>query len=241
VNLTSVDVADTLLAGGYAAAHENFLLSQDPDVPIFPEALVQVEVARALKRLHFSSIELEANTERIARATSGRKPCDEDFPDTGRPGEIDIVCWQSFVPQVFVEVKDQISGSDDGLVADMLRMQQLLSIVHRWGADNPMNRIARYGSVLYYVGKNAVNYKKARHLASQFIPFADRSVSTSLANLRKVVDNSKYTLLTKKIRVIDSAKDSPPEPELVGTEEEEMASGHEQFTYCVVCVLSKLP
>lgn len=236
--ITPDNLADALLAGGHAAAQENFLLSQDADVPVFPEALVQVEAARALReRLSFDSIEMEAATERIVRAASGRKPCDPDFPEIERVGEIDIVCWQAFAPQVFVEVKDQISGSDDGIVADMLRLQALLRIVHRWGAKGPHARIPRYGAVLYFVGKNAQQYKKGRHLASQFIPFADRSVATSLKNVRKVIDETKFTLLTKKARVLDSAKDGPPNPELVGTEDEDTVSGAEQFTYCVACVL----
>lgn len=42
----------------------NFHLTDDADVPIFPEALVQVEVARALRKLlGFSAIEMEAATE----------------------------------------------------------------------------------------------------------------------------------------------------------------------------------
>lgn len=240
VSITADNLADALLAGGHAAAQENFLLSQDDDVPIFPEALVQVEVARALReRLNFSGIEMEAATERIVRAASGRKPDDPNFPNIERVGEIDIVCWQHFVPQVFVEVKDQITGSDDGIVADALRLQALLRIVHKWGVSAPQARVPRFGAILYFVGKNAQQYKKGRHLAAQFIPFANRSVTTSLENVRKVIDESKFTLITKKSRVLDSAKDGPPNPELVGTADEDTVSGAEQFTYCVACVISE--
>jgi Holliday junction resolvase-like predicted endonuclease len=237
VPITAEILADALLTGGRAAAAENFLLSQDADVPIFPEALVQVEVARALRELNFSSIEMEAATDRIVKIASGRKSDDLEFPDIGRVGEIDIVCWHDFVPQVFVEVKDQISGSDDGIVADMLRLQELLRIAHRWGGNSPQVHIPRYGAVVYYVGKNNGQYKKGRHLTSQLIPFANRTVATSLKNLRKIVDETRFTLLTKKVRVADSAKDGRPRPELVGTEDEETVSGDEQLTYCVVCVL----
>lgn len=237
MTITAENLADVLLTGGQSAAAENFLLSQDADVPIFPEALVQVEVARALRDLKFSSIEMEAATDRIVKVASGRKPDDCEFPDIGRVGEIDIVCWNNFVPQVFVEVKDQISGSDDGIVADTLRLQELLRIVHRWGVNTPQVRVPRYGAIVYYVGKNAGQYKKGRHLTSQLIPFANRTVATSLKNVRKIVDQTRFTLLTKKIRVVDSAKDGPPSPELVGTEDEETVSGAEQLTYCVVCVL----
>ncbi|WP_370678851.1 hypothetical protein [Comamonas sp. GB3 AK4-5] len=238
VNLTPDALADVLLLGGHAAAVENFLLTNDEDAPVYPEALVHVEVARMLReRLNFSSIELEATTERLVCAASGRSPGDPDFPDIGRDGKFDIVCWNGFVPQVFVEVKDQISGADDGIVADMLRMQSMLQIVHRWGPRAPHTKVSRYAAVLYFVGKNTDQYKKKRHLASQFIPFANRSVNTTVRNIRRVVDSSRFDLLVKKTRVHDSAKDAPPNLELVGTAEEETVSGSEQLTYCVVCVL----
>ena len=139
-----------------------------------------------------------------------------------------------------MEVKDQIGGADDGVVADVLRIQELLSISHRWGETSPQARTPRFGAVLYYVGKNSQQYKKGRHLAAQFIPFAERTVATSLKNIRKVVDVSRFDLLVKKSRVVDSAKDGAPNPELVGTEDEETVSGSEQFTYCVACVFWQL-
>ncbi len=240
MKVTAESLANALLHGGRAAAVENFLLSQDADVPIYPESLVQVEVAKALRdRLHLTGIELEASTERIVRAASGRKFGDPLYPSLTRPGEIDIVGWLHVVPQVFVEVKDQISGTDDGVVADVLRIQELLSISHRWGEAGPQARTPRFGAVLYYVGKNSQQYKKGRHLAAQFIPFADRTVDTSLMNIRKVVDATRFELLIKKIRVVDSAKDGAPDPELVGTADEESVSGSEQFTYCVACVVNE--
>lgn len=239
ISITADNLADALLAGGYSAAQENFLLSQDADVPIFPEALVQVEVAKALRdRLAFTGIEMEAATEGIVRAASGRKPDDPDFPNIGRIGKIDIVCWQHFIPQVFVEVKDQISGTDDGIVADAERLQALLGIVHKWGEKGPHARTPVFGGILYFVGKNSQQYKHGRHLASQFIPYADRSVTTSVKKVRQVIDESKFNLIIKKSRVLDSAKDSPAKPELIGTIDEETVSGSEQFTYCVACVLS---
>lgn len=238
LDLTPDALADVLLSGGHAAAVENLLLTNDEDAPVYPEALVHVEVARMLReKLSFSAIELEAATERIVRAASGRSPSDPDFPDIGRDGKFDIVCWNGFVPQVFVEVKDQISGADDGIVADMLRMQSMLQIAHRWGPSAPHAKVSRYAAVLYFVGKNAKQYRKGRHLASQFITFADRSVETTVSNMRRVVDSSRFDLLVKRARVIDSAKEAPPDPELVGTAEEETVSGSEQFTYCVACVL----
>jgi Holliday junction resolvase-like predicted endonuclease len=239
VIITAEILADALLVGGRTAAAENFLLSQDADVPIFPESLVQVEVAKALRKLKFSGIEMEAATDRIVTAATGRTANDSDFPDIGRVGEIDIVCWNEWVPQVFVEVKDQISGSDDGIVADMLRLQEILRIAHRWGRNAPQAKVPRFGAIVYYVGKNAGQYTKGRHLASQLIPFASRTIATSLKNVQKIVDNTCFTLLTKNVRVADSAKDEPPRPELFGTEDEETVSGAEQLTYCVVGVLSE--
>jgi hypothetical protein len=162
MKLTPNSLADALIAGGHAAALENFFLAQDWDVPIFPEALVQVETARVLReQLNFSSVELEASTERIAGAASGRSPSDSLFPDIEREGKIDIVCWNSFVPQVFVEVKDQVGSSGDGIVADMLRMQAVLKIAHKWGSNALGGQLPRYGAVLYFVGKNSKQYKKA--------------------------------------------------------------------------------
>lgn len=126
LNLTPDLLADVLLLGGRAAA-ENFFLTNDEHAPIYPEALVQVEVARMLRnKLSFSAIELEATTERIVRAASGLSPSDPSFPCIGRNGKLDIVCWSYIVPQVFVEVKDQISGVNDGIVADILQMQSML-------------------------------------------------------------------------------------------------------------------
>ena len=242
MQLTLNNLADALLAGGHAAAVENFFFTQDWDVPIYPEALVQVEVAKALReRLNFSSIELEASTERIVMAASGRSPLDSQFPDIGREGKFDIVCWNTFVPQVFVEVKDQVGSSGDGVVSDMLRMQEVLKIAHRWGPSAPQSKLPRYGGALYFVGRSSKQYKKPRHLASQFIPFADRTVATIVTNLMKVVDKTRFDLLVKKARVADSAKDGPPNIELVGTEDEETVSGSEQFTYCVACVLLERP
>ncbi|MHC3915111.1 hypothetical protein ACI0FN_01074 [Alcaligenes nematophilus] len=239
-NLTADTLADVLLHGGYAAAAENFLLTENEDAPIYPEALVLVEVARMLRnKLHFTAIELEARTERIVRAASGLKPCDVNFPDIGRDGKFDIVCWHSVVPQVLVEVKDQISGVDDGIVSDMLRMQSTLQIAHRWGERAAHNKIPRYGAVLYFVGKNSKQYKKERNLASQFIPFADRTVATTVSNINKVIDTSRFKLLMKKVRVVDSAKSDCPNPEYIGTSDEETVSGSEQFTYCVACVLQE--
>jgi hypothetical protein len=127
----------------------------------------------------------------------------------------------------------------DGVVTDMLRMQQVLNISHKWEQDSPQSMTPRYAAAVYFVGKNAKQYKKGRHLASQFVPFAERTVSTTVGHIRKGVDASRYDLLVKKARVGDSAKEGPPDPELVGTADEETVSGSEQFTYCVVCVLSK--
>jgi hypothetical protein len=241
MTLTADQLADALLKGGQRAAVENFLLSGDPDVPIFPEALVQVEVAKALRdHLNLSSVELEATTERLLQAASGRALGDPERPCVTRPGEIDIVGWSHFVPQVLVEVKDQIGGTDDGIVADALRIQELLSITHRWGEDAPHSKLPRFGALLYYVGKNSQQYERGRHLASQFIPFADRTVESSLKNIRKILDTARYSMLVKKARVVDSARDAGPDPELVGTQDEEQVSNKEQFTYCVVCVLHAL-
>jgi hypothetical protein len=239
VALTAENLADALLFGGHLASAENFMLSEDADVPIYPEALVQVEVAKALKeRLQFSHVELEANTEALAKAASGLNLGHPNFPAIGRHGCVDIVCWWHVVPQVFVEVKDQINGTDDGVVADVLRLQEFLRIPHRWGANSPQARIPHFGAILYYVGKNSQQYKRGRHLASQFLTYSKRSVETSLSNLRNAVDQSAFDLLVKHARVVDSAKNGPPDSTLVATEDEETVSGHEQFTVCIACVIS---
>jgi hypothetical protein len=134
-------------------------------------------------------------------------------------------------------VKDQITGTDDGVASDVQRMQELLSITHRWGGSAPQSRLRRYAAVVYFVGKSASQYKKGRHLASQFMPFADRTVATSLKNLHKVLDKTKFHSLVRKQRVVDSAIEGSPDPELVGTQDEELVSGLERFTYCVCVVI----
>lgn len=238
MTLTADALANALLKGGQAAALLNFELSGDPDVPIHPESLVQVAVAQALRdELQLASVELEVDTERLVQAASGRGLSDPSFPQDIREGRVDIVGWSTLLPQVFVEVKDQISGTDDGIVADILRVQELMSIPHKLGLNS---KLPRFGAVLYFVGKNSREYRKGRHLASQFIPYADRTVATSLKNVQRVIDISRFRLLVKKLRVLDSAADGPPDPLLVNTEFEETVSGREQFTYCVVCVLQDM-
>ena len=53
-----------------------------------------------------------------------------------------------------------------------------------------------------------------------------------------VLDSTAFDFEFKVERVIDSAKNGPPDAALIGTEHEETLSGHEQFTQCVVVVIS---
>lgn len=237
------DLLAALLKAGAQAAFENFQLADDFDMPVFPESIVQVEVAKSLRTsFRFEQVELEATTGRLAQAMSGRAPAHAAFPSIDRPGEVDVVCWEAFGPQVLVEVKDQINGTDDGLREDLVRLQQFLDIVHKWAKPGDVwPKWPVYGALVFFVGKNAAQYKKDRYLAAHFLPFADRTVDTAVTKLEALVDKTKFKLIFDKRRVVDSAKDGPPPPDTIGTEFEETVSGKEQFTYCVACVLHRLP
>ena len=238
-NLTSGMLIESLLAGGRSAAYENFMLRDDEDAPIYPESIVQVEVAKVLKkRIRFSSVELEADTEKIAATASGFIPTAKGFPDVGRHGYFDIVCWQTPVPQVYVEVKDQLSGTDDGIVSDLARLQEFLKITHRLGEKAIGHKLPRFGALLYFVGKNSQKYKNGRHLAAQFEKPSAKTVHTTIEKLKSVLDTTAFDFEFKVERVIDSAKNGPPDAALIGTEHEETLSGHEQFTQCVVVVIT---
>lgn len=239
---------DALLAAGAEAAYQNFLLAQDFDVPIFPESIVQVHSAASLnERFSFSSVALEVSTRHVAQQLSGHAPGHDKFPIILRDGEedtsgrIDLVCHQAFGPQVLLEVKDQISGTDDGLLEDLNRLQQLLRVEHKWSEQGVTARSLspRFGALHFFIGKNAQQYRSGRFLASDMGRFADRTVNTVLAKLRAAVDSTAFELNSGTRRVIDSAKNGPPDPRNIGTEYEETVSGAEQFTYCVACVLHR--
>lgn len=247
----SVDaVLETLLNAGRNAAFELFELAGDEDVPVYPESLVHVHVARALRdELKLSNIEMEANTEDVLKAASGYSSKSKDFPIIKRPGRIDVVGWEGFRPRLFVEVKDEVGSSGDGIVEDLERLIEISLITHRWErrAGDPaptdlrersrhLPQVQRFCGLIYFVGRNAVDYKTRPHLASQFLPRVNRTIQTTLGKLQKVTDAVGFKLQSSAVRVKDSAKDGPPDPTTVGTEFEETVSGNEQFTMCVACV-----
>lgn len=204
---------------------------------------MQVEVAKALnRRFGFDRVELESCTVRLARVMSGIHPKHASFPKIERHGKVDIVCWQAMAPQILIEVKDQITGTDDGLIEDLCRLQDFLKIEHKWNKRKrtaPWLNLPQYGVLVFFVGKNSESYKNDRYLASHFEPNADKTVETVIKKLKKHVSPS-FNIDWAKTRVLDSAKDGPGDPRAIGTELEEELSGKEQFTYCIVCVLRRL-
>ena len=100
---------NALAKAAYRVSVEKFELTSDIDSPIYPESLVQVVVGQVLK-------------EEFA-ISADKSPID-------RPGFLDLVCWDSQKPLAVIEVKDQLTGTDDGIVNDICRIQRLLSMRH---------------------------------------------------------------------------------------------------------------
>jgi hypothetical protein len=244
-------VLQALLKAGRNAALEVFELADDEDVPVYPESLVHVHVARALRdELKLSSIEMEAATGDVLKAASGYASDSKDFPVISRSGRIDVVGWEGFFPRLFVEVKDEVGSSGDGIVEDLQRLIEFANVTHRFerkaSATVPQDSVERsrhlpsaqrFCGIIYFVGRNAANFKNRPHLASQFLPRAQQTIDTTLGKLQKIADAAGFELLSGVRRVKDSAKDGPPDPETIGTEFEETVSGREQFTMCVACVV----
>jgi hypothetical protein len=218
-----------LASAAYQVSVEKLFLTDSFDAPIYPESLVQVFVAQNLSRnLHCSRVELEFPTNELERELCGTPDC----LVCSRPGRIDVVCWSGGVPLAAIEVKDQISGTDDGLLADAVRLQELLDVKHRI-----MPYRLTYGGLVAYVGKNSQQYKEPKFFDHQLEPYSERTVETLKRKITEKIDSAKFDIHFRSDRCIDSSKDAAvPDPN-TDAPDADLLSGEEQMTKYVVAVL----
>jgi len=223
---------DALATAAYQVSAEKLLLTDSFDAPIYPESLVQVVVAQSLVReLHCSRIELEFPTEQIELELCGGKDCRV----CARQGRVDLICWHSGLPLAAIEVKDQLAGSDDGLVVDAIRLQQLLSVQHRL-----LQRFClSFGGLVAYVGKNSQRYKEYKPFDHQLEPKAKQSIQTIKRNIEAVIDKTRFDISFRDGRCIDSSRDITKPDLYINTEFEDPLSGEEQMTKYLVAVISR--
>ena len=221
---------DALATAAYQVSAEKLFLTDSFDAPIYPESLVQVVVAQSLsKELHCSRIELEFPTEEIERELCGTKDC----LVCARPGRVDLICWHNSIPLAVIEVKDQLAGSNDGLADDAVRLQQLLSVQHRFLQNYRLS----FGGLVAYVGKNSQQYKEYKPFDHQLEPKANQSIQTIKRNIEAAIDQKQFAVEFRDGRCIDSSRNATKPDPFVGTEQEDPLSGEEQMTKYVVAVI----
>ncbi|RYG86065.1 MAG: hypothetical protein EON58_22170, partial [Alphaproteobacteria bacterium] len=198
-NLTSQDVLTALLSAGLEAVYTHqMLVGDDLDVPLYPEALVQVEVAKSLKTsLQFAQVELEASTKILEASLHRGEPTS---PFCSNQGEIDIVCWQWNGPQLFVEVKDEINNTDDGLIKDVERLQQLLAI----RKDSATQNFPLFGGLLFYSSRKSPPIR-GKHLTSQFLPMVAKELDKTIQRIKSRVDLVRFTFVHDVREIPNSA------------------------------------
>jgi hypothetical protein len=106
---------DALAKAAYIVSVEKLLLTGNYDAPIYPESLVQVVVAKQLhETLYFSRVELEYPAATLeSELFGGPRPL-----SVMGLGRLDLICWDVDGRVYAVEVKDELTGTNDGLVKD---------------------------------------------------------------------------------------------------------------------------
>lgn len=230
MQLTKDDFLKGLARAAYAVSVQNLFLTDDSDAPISPESLVQIVVAQSLKdSFPGLSIGFESSTSDLESEFSkeGNISCE-------RQGSVDIVCRYGSEPLAVIEVKYQLTGTNDGLVSDVVRLQQLLALRHRFF---PKYRF-QFGGIVSYVTKSATQYEPPKYFDHEFERYAGRSVKTVEKNIKAALNATSFDIAFLSGRCVDSSKDGEKPDDLVGTEFEDEISGAERMTKYLVAVIS---
>ena len=149
-----------------------------------------------------------------------------------KDGRVDIVCWNnSPIPFAIIEVKDELSGTDDGLIKDVERIKQLLLLKH------PMfNQGIRFGGIVAYIGKNNTQYKSDKYFDEQLEPRVNQTVETIRKNINDKIDNENFEVKFKIGRCIDSSKNGNEDFSDEKSRCENSLSGKEQMTKYLVAI-----
>lgn len=133
---------DALEKSGHKIAYEILHLTGDLEEAIYPESLVNVVTARELAdAFPGTKIKMEENTDTLVVQTRSLWLSEDELKDdddgkslypVGRRGKVDIAVWGDLFPELLVEVKDELSGTDDGIRADIDRLKKFLMLENRW-------------------------------------------------------------------------------------------------------------
>lgn len=227
--ITPEKFLDALANAAYQVSVEKLFLTDDFDYPITPESLVQVVIAQNLnKKLHINSIKLEISVDSLLKGLSGKYDEKEEI----RNGRIDIVCWENpLIPLAIIEVKDELNGTDDGLLKDVKRIKQLLLLKNKM-----FNQSIRFGGIVAYIGKNNRRYKKNKYLDQQLEPYVNQTIETIKRKIIHKIDNEKFEVMFKVGRCVDSAKNINEDFEDEESRYENSLSGKEQMTKYLVAI-----
>ncbi|HCE2191104.1 hypothetical protein CGJ39_23820 [Vibrio parahaemolyticus] len=226
------EIFEALKNAAYKVSAENFFLTEDLDSPIYPESLVQIEAAKSLKSmLPYSVVKLEFAVSDIEKLLGAGITGQTDRTN----GYADITFFHDGFPQAVVEVKDEINGTDDGLIKDAERIQQLLDIEN----SKFEKKLLQFGALIFYVGKNSQGYKVARQTEDKIEMFVDRTINSTKENIENVVDKNQFSIEFMDGRCIDSIKKTGSSDPYIGTEDEQPLTGQEQMTKYVVAIIQR--